>query len=171
MPISLHFGYKLNKRASVQAGVAYGGDIHRDVDYAHDASGSLTTKFKTYSRTRVIALPVTMRFVLLYAFKRLPVYATATIMPAYGVTKIENTKTSNNTPVTTTENHSGINTFATAGFGFNYKIWKQISGTADLLLFKKNLTCANSRYFDWRGEDPLSLRLIGSLEIGFDYYF
>ena len=67
-------------------------------------------------------------------------------MPAFGTTKSEVVE--NNITVSDTHD-KGMDVFATAGVGFNYKISKRFEGYGEYLFFKRNLTGQNSLHYDW----------------------
>lgn len=169
-PISINLGCRLSKRASIQIGIAYGGKKEHVFMPVLEAPGRYV-EYNFYSRTRVLAIPVTGRFVLFNAYKRLPIYTTISLMPAWGVTKLKTIESRDAIITTTSVKDTGINTFATAGFGLDYKIWKRFTGFAEVLLFRSNLTEDNSKYYDWWGENPKYIQAISSLGIGFNYNF
>lgn len=169
-PVAINFGYKFNARASIQVGLAYGGDKH-DYSWQSDPGIPNVITYHDYARTQAIALPVTMRFIFLNRYKRFPVYVTACLMPAFGVTrtKVTQTRKDDNTTTSNTIKDSGSDTFATAGIGFNYKIKKRFSGYAELNFYRQNLTSDNSLYYDWHTQYPLFVTLIRSLSFGVNY--
>jgi hypothetical protein len=168
-PVGLNFGFKFNKRGSLQIGIAYGGHTNQLTGAGKDSTYKLY-EYKEYYRTRAVAIPIIMRFIISNPDKRAPIYVVTSLMPAYGFTTERASKTSDNTTTTIiSEKEHGINTFFTAGLGINYKIVKRFTGITELLLLKSNLSGHNSKYYDWRGEDPLLFRLISSVGLGINY--
>ena len=146
-PLSLNIGYNLSERTNVQLGIAYGGSENQ---YSWVPGTSDTLILNSSGKTNVFALPITVRHTVIKAYKRFPVYATLTVMPAWGSTRtiIEETRHGINS-VTVDRRDTGVNTFVTAGFGFNYKISKSINGFFEYHAFKHNLTGENSVFYDW----------------------
>lgn len=143
-PVTLHLNYRLTERARVQAGVSYGGDKDQNMVQNINASGEITT-YEALSRTHVIALPVTAQFILLTVKSRFPIYATASVIPAFGSTYSETWEIQNGVELNRVSvKDSGMNTFATGGLGFNYKISRRLGGYAEYLFYKHNLTGSNS---------------------------
>lgn len=165
-PLSISLGYRISRRTSVQVGIAYGGGS----DHLNWSPGSKDTLMNdTNSRTHVLAMPVTMRYTFFKAFKRFPVYGTATVMPAYGFTKTSNVETRHQVSTTSTTRDSGVNTFFTAGIGLEYKISKRFNGFFEYHAYKHNLTGKNSAFYDWdiggRGVD----RIVRTVGLGVNY--
>ncbi|KAA5545636.1 outer membrane beta-barrel protein [Adhaeribacter rhizoryzae] len=170
-PVSLNVGYKLNKRASLQIGTAYGGSKGHVESFNKDASFE-DIAYKFNARTRVVAIPVTMNFILFNAAKSLPIYATATLMPAFGTTKERGTKTyKNQTTTIHSSKDAGINTFITAGLGTNFKLIEQFSAFTEVRFLKSNLNGNNSKYYDWNYESPELFKFIASIGLGINYNF
>ncbi|PSR56163.1 hypothetical protein AHMF7605_22985 [Adhaeribacter arboris] len=165
-PLALNLGYQANNRISLQFGLAYGGS--KNHGFLADVYG---VDYNFYSKTRVVAISITTRFIVLNAYKRFPIYATVSIMPAWGKTTLRSVENCNTVITTKSAQDAGMNLFATAGVGFNYKIWRRFTGYAEVLLVKSNLTGENSRYYDWRGESPQYIQVISSLAFGFNYNF
>jgi len=165
-PVFIHLGYKLNGKANLQVGLAYGGSKSKDDGFA---SSTDTVQYSFYSRTRVVALPVTLHHDLFRAFRRFPVYATATLMPAYGMSKSRTEETRDSGTTTYWLKETGLNVFATAGFGFNYRISNRLQGYAEILPFKYNITGRNSKDLDWEQYASKSRQLYRSLGFGVNY--
>lgn len=165
-PLSINLGYRMSRRTSLQVGVAYGGGS----DHYNWSPGSRDTlTFETSSRTHVLAMPVTIRYTFLKAFKRFPIYGTATVMPALGLTKTSTIETRHQVATTSITRDSGINIFFTAGIGLEYKISKRFVGFFEYHAYKHNLTGKNSAFYDWdmgaRGVD----RLVRTVGFGVNY--
>lgn len=168
-PLFIHFGYNLSARASLQLGLGYGGDNDKRNFSIKGASGS-DVVYNFESRTQVVAIPLTVRYTFLNANKKLPLFGVASLLPAFGRTKSIGTE--NHADISTIIHNAkdrGVNIFATAGLGFNYKIKNHFSGYTELLLFKKNLTGDNSFYYDWEYGHSLTRRLFKSLGLGINY--
>ena len=166
-PLSVNFGYQLNERASIQAGLAYGGGTDRN-NWSPGSGDTLL--YDSYSNTHVLAVPVTMRYVLFKAFRRFPVYGTGTIMPAFGTTKSKTTEIRHGDTSTVLDvRDTDMNTFFTAGFGLNYKISKRFDGLVEYHAFKYNLTGNNSFFYDWDQGITGFLRIYRSVGVGLNY--
>ncbi|QHL85992.1 outer membrane beta-barrel protein [Nibribacter ruber] len=169
IPIDVHLGYKINKRASAQLGLAYSGRTRESQTYGVPLNGNGQTVYHTYyDRTRGIGLPVTGRFVLLNANKKMPIYAVATFTSAYIFSHFRETTTENY--ITTTlydEQYKGIDLFTTAGFGLSYRVQKRLNGNVEFLFFKRNLTSPNFDMYN----DRWFVKMIKSLSVSFNYNF
>lgn len=165
-PISVSLGYRIGERIRVEVGLAYGGSK----DSGEWSPGSTDTLlYKDYSRTRVVAVPVSGQLVLFKAFKRFPIYGAATLMPSFGSTKANRTETRHGIVTTTEAKDRGMNVFATAGIGFNYRISNRLEGYLEYLFFKTNLTGKNSFHHDWNQYATKSERIYRSLALGVNY--
>ncbi|MCC9136644.1 hypothetical protein ACFSKU_07545 [Pontibacter silvestris] len=89
MPVGLHTGYRISDRLSLQVGVAYGGDRDEATVITQGTEG-IPIENHSRSKTQAVAIPVTINFTFLKALQRFPVYATATVMPAFRRTIAEN---------------------------------------------------------------------------------
>ncbi|GAA4295357.1 outer membrane beta-barrel protein [Nibribacter koreensis] len=169
LPIDIHFGYKISRRASVQLGLAYGRRTRESQTYGTPLNGNGQTVYHDYyERTRGFGIPVTGRFVFLNANRKMPIYVVAAVTPAFISSHFSETTTENNVTTTLYDEHNkGMDLFANAGFGLNYRVQRRLNGNVEFLLFKRNLTSQN---FDLHGEQWLE-RLIGSLSLSFNYNF
>lgn len=163
-PITVALGYKVSERASVQMGIGYGGDRHETEWTGGTADNPVL--MSAHSRTYAMALPVSGHFILFKAFRRLPVYGTASLIPALGITK---SQVIENGIIVSDTKDTGMDMFATAGVGFNFKISKRFTGFMEYLFFKRNLTGKNSYYYDWNQDAPLLNRITKSLALGINY--
>lgn len=163
-PLALNLGYQLTDKTRLQAGLAYGGNSD-----SHDwVNGQTETSHKQTGHA--IAIPLTVQHNVLKAWRRFPIYGTATLMPAWGITKYETKETVNGTNATTNKGKvSGADVFFTAGVGFNYKISNRIEGLAEYVPFRHNLTGENSIFYDWDYGLRGSLKIIKSLKVGVNY--
>ncbi|PVY38181.1 outer membrane beta-barrel protein [Pontibacter virosus] len=164
-PLSLYLGYNFGRNMRVQAGLAYGGSSEKytltpDNKVFHTAS----------SRTHVIAMPVTLQHVMFKFFRRFPMYATGTLMPAYGISKTEYSQSENGVTAEVNKiTEKGINTFVTAGIGLNYKISPRLYGQVEYHALKHNLTGGNSFFHDWDQGFTGFLHFYKSVGIGLNY--
>ncbi len=133
-PVSLTLGYSLSERASIHAGLGYGRDKDQVTILLQDGEQKFT------STTHAVAAPVSMRFILFNLHKRLPIYGTASVIPAYGVTNAKAEESIAGELNSYTTRNTGLNVFATAGIGFNYKISSRFFGNATYFFYKTNLT-------------------------------
>ncbi|RDV13820.1 hypothetical protein DXT99_17470 [Pontibacter diazotrophicus] len=163
-PITIALRYELSERASVQVSIGYGGDTHE----IEGIGGTFDNPvhFTARSRTNAIAFPVSGQFILLNAFKRFPVYATASMIPVFGTTKASVTE---NSIVVSDTKDKGMDIFAIAGLGGRYKISNRFTGYLEYYFFKKNLTGGNSMHYDWEQFATRSRRIYKSLALGVNY--
>ncbi|WP_242921478.1 outer membrane beta-barrel protein [Pontibacter liquoris] len=166
VPFAANLGYRLTEKATLQGGVAYGGDKDQG-SWLPD--GQDTLAYEMASRTRVVAVPVTARINILKLYKRFPVYVTGTLMPAYGVTTLKTTQTSHAATTTHRVKDAGMDVFSTAGFGITYRISNCMQGYAEVLPFKYNLTGENSRDLDWERYASQARQLYKSLGFWVNY--
>src|SRR5690606_21898102 len=89
-PVWLNLGYSVNDKINLQVGLSYGGSTSKN-DLFRQPQDSV--KYNYYARTNVVALSLSMQHILFQAFRRFPVYATATLMPAYGMSKAKTEET------------------------------------------------------------------------------
>ncbi|WP_394341669.1 outer membrane beta-barrel protein [Pontibacter ramchanderi] len=164
-PLSLYLGYNFGRNMRVQAGLAYGCSSEKfswtpDNKVFHTAS----------SRTNVIAMPVTLQHVMFKVFRRFPMYATGTLMPAYGISQTEYAQSENgDTAEVNNITDKGINTFVSAGIGVNYKINPRLYGQVEYHALKHNLTGRNSFFHDWDQGFKGLLHFYKSVGIGLNY--
>lgn len=163
-PISFTLGYNLTERVRLQVGVGYGGDRH--TTEGNRGTFDNPIPWSARSRTNAVAFPVSGQFVFFNVFKRFPVYGTASLMPAFGTTRSRVTE--HGITVSDTKD-SGMDVFATAGLGFNYKISKRFAGYLEYHFFKTNVTGENSFYYDWSQGAPKTHQIIKSLALGVNY--
>ena len=90
-------------------------------------------------------------------------------MPSFGSTLEKRTETHHGVITTTEVKETGMNVFATAGVGSDYRISNRFTGYLEYLFFKRNLTGKNSFYYDWNQDAPLSFRIYRSLALGVNY--
>jgi hypothetical protein len=161
-PISINTGYQLSDRASVRVGLGIGGDRDKlteqiqDVEYKHD------------SRTFALVSSLSFYHTFLNLYRKLPIYGTVSLVPAYGFTSLQTTHNGTNGPVSHTVKDDGLNVFAMAGAGFNYQISNRLYGNMSYFFYKKNLSGMNSSHYDW--DQGYGLRSITkSFELGVNY--
>ena len=161
-PISLNSGYQLSDRASLRLGLGLGGDRDRlteqiqGVDYKHD------------SKTIAIVSSLSLYHTFLNLYRKLPIYGTVLVVPAYGYTSLQTTHNGTDGPVSYTVKENGLNVFAMAGVGMNYQISNTLYGNMSYFFYKKNLSGMNSSHYDW--DQGYGLRSITkSFELGVNY--
>ncbi|MBJ6117548.1 outer membrane beta-barrel protein [Pontibacter sp. BT310] len=167
-PIALHAGYNLSDRLSIQIGVGYGGSKDK-LEWSLNQNNNDPVKYRQYSKTNVLAVPVTAQMIFLKAFKRFPVYGTISMIPSFGFTKAETQEIRNGETTASNSSVNGMNLFATAGLGVNYKISSRFYGHAEYLFYKRNLTGQNSFHYDWEQYSPMGRRIYKSLGLGVNY--
>lgn len=160
----LNIGYQLNKRISLQVGIAYATKKVHDYDIYYGA-GTNTIERHFYDNTKAIVMPFTLRFVFFNINGKLPIYGTAAVIPAYARSELKRTEGSNNITITTFHGQaSGLNAFFTAGLGFRYTIRKRFSGYAEVIMYNRNMTGDNV--------DPFRFEKFGVFRhsgLGFNY--
>lgn len=164
-PFSLYLGYNFGRNMRVQAGLAYGGSSEKytltpDNNVFHSA----------VSRTHVVAIPMTLQHVMFKVLRRFPLYATGTLMPAYGISKTEYSQSESGvTTEVINDTDQGINTFVTAGIGVNYRISPRLYGQVEYYALKHNLSGRNSFFHDWDQGFTGLLHFYKSVGIGLNY--
>lgn len=162
-PLALNLGYHLTEKTRLQAGLAYGGNndsydwVNGQTETSHKQSG------------HAVAVPLTVQHNVFKAWRRFPVYGTATLMPAWGITKYKTQETVSGTTTTNKGSVSGVDVFFTAGVGFNYKISNRLEGLVEYVPYRHNLTGENSIFHDWDYGLRGSLKIIKSLKVGVNY--
>jgi hypothetical protein len=154
---SIHVGYQLGKRASVQIGVAY---VHENTEWGseYNNAGTIEGNYDTI-QTRGAIIPLTFRYNLLNIGKRFHVNGTSTLTAAYGKNTINQTTTVNEQVTNKSQQEiSAFNMYLSIGLGLNYDVSKRFNVYGDLLLFNRNF---NSGY---RNQNS-------TLNVGFNYKF
>ncbi|MBD1397516.1 hypothetical protein H9Q13_10090 [Pontibacter sp. JH31] len=158
----MNSSYQLSERASLRLGLGLGGDRDRlteqikGVDYKHD------------SRTIAIVSSLSLYHTFLNLYRKLPIYGTVSVVPAYGFTNLQTTHDGADGPIVHTVKENGLNMFAMAGAGFNYQISNRLYGNMSYFFFKKNLSGMNSSHYDW--DQGYGLRSITkSFELGVNF--
>jgi hypothetical protein len=167
-PITLHTGYNLSDRLKIQIGLGYGGSKDK-LEWSLSHNDNDPVKYKQYSKTNVLAVPITAQMIFLKAFKRFPVYGTVSMIPSFGFSKAETQEIRNGETTASNASVNGMNLFATAGLGVNYKISSRFYGQAEYLFYKRNLTGQNSFHYDWEQYSPIGRRIYKSLGLGVNY--
>ncbi len=136
--ISLHGGYKLNKRVSLQIGFSYGNNTDK-YDYVYVEAQDKLIYYSEISQTRAIAIPVTLKYGFLYPFRHLQFYGTTILTPIISSTSLKKTEQREDvTTVTYNTKASGFNAYLTAGFGLNYTISKRLDMYGELHLLHRS---------------------------------
>jgi hypothetical protein len=167
-PITLHAGYAITDRLSLQTGLGYGGSKD-EWEWSLNHKPTDPVRYKYRSVTHVLLVPVSAKFTFLKTLKRFPVYGTFTLMPSFGHTKAETDEITDSKTTTTVVKAKDMNVFATGGLGFNYRISKRFTGYAEYLFYKHNLTGRNSFDYDWEQASPPGRRIFKSLATGVNY--
>lgn len=167
-PVLFNVGYQLNNKFRVQIGLGYGGSKDK-LEWSLNHRNTDTAQYSTSTKTHVIAIPVSAHLVLFKALKRFPVYATGSVLTAYGSTRANVIETVNGEPSSQNFKESGVNLFAAAGFGFNYRISTRLMGYTEWLPFKENLTGQNSFHYDWEQFSSKGRRFFRSFSVGINY--
>ncbi|PKV67134.1 outer membrane beta-barrel protein [Pontibacter ramchanderi] len=161
-PVSINTGYQLSDRASLRLSLGLGGDRDKlteqiqGVDYKHDA------------KTVALVSSLSLYHTFFNLYRKLPIYGTFSVVPAYGSTSLQTTHNGANGPVSHTVKDSGLNVFAMAGAGFNYQISNRLYGNITYFFYKYNLSGMNSSHYDW--DQGYGLRSITkSFELGMNY--
>ncbi|MBF9255672.1 outer membrane beta-barrel protein [Pontibacter sp. 172403-2] len=167
----LHFGYRLNNRIRLEAGIAYAGEReHHYVTYV-EAPGEYID-YHDYSLTRAIIIPLKITHDFFSVFKgRLAIYGTGSILPTYSKTRVRKVEVKANVSNTTLDiKDSATNTFVSLGVGTSFKIWKKVSGYQEVNILNRNLTTDRNIDPFWfeRTQRPLSHLSLG---IGINYGF
>jgi hypothetical protein len=87
----LNFGYQLSKRTSLQVGIAYANKKVHDYDIYYGGSTNIIERH-FYDYTKAVVMPFTLRFVFFNAHKKLPIYGTASLIPAYARSELKKTE-------------------------------------------------------------------------------
>ncbi len=137
--LTVHYGYQLSKRASIQAGIGYGANMgtiyssrYASADSVYDVTGTQDIK--------ALVMPVTLRFTPFNPQKRLQLYMHATLAPVIGHIKASSSESfDGNTKEVYNENYNSLNVVATAGLSADYKISNRYTGFINSTLFYQNL--------------------------------
>ncbi|WP_242921480.1 hypothetical protein [Pontibacter liquoris] len=138
--VNINYGYKLTKRATIQLGIGYGGNEMKGGTMSRYISPDSVYDKESYQQIRAIVLPVTFKFTPFNPYKRLQLYANASVAPVFGHIKAratENYKGEVST-VLYDEQSMTFDLVATAGLTLNYKISKSLTGYVDAILLYKN---------------------------------
>lgn len=149
VPIAnVHVGYKLNKRTTVQLGIGYGANEING--YRIAVSGGNYGDFHRYERIRGIVTPLTVKWTPFKPYKRLQLYANASLAPVFGHMKARATETYDEEVITLYDDKFyTFDLVATAGLSLNYRLNKRLDIYADGILLYKNLYFlpASGNYF------------------------
>lgn len=161
-PISINSGYQLSDRASLRFGIGLGGDRDKLTEQIQDV------EYKHNSKTVALVSSLSLYHTFLNLYKKLPIYGTVSVVPAYGFTSLQTTHNGANGTDSHTAKEGGLNVFAMAGAGFNYQISNRLYGNMSYFFYKKNLSGMNSSHYDW--DQGYGLRSITkSFEMGVNY--
>lgn len=145
--VFINGSYNLNKRTILQIGLGY-SSIDFDARSIYYKSADSVIYNTDYRRTRGFAVPVTGRYTPFNPGKRLQLYATISVVPAFGI--IENYIASEMNGIKTIQQDSEtsvFNVFATAGLMLNFKINNRFDSFLEGNLLYKNIGM-HSNYAD-----------------------
>jgi hypothetical protein len=162
-PISLTAGYQLSRRAHVRVGLGFGRDKDEATYTLQDV------EYNVSSTTIAVAASASFYHIFFNLYRKFPIYGTLSVIPAYGITNGTVVETNAEGSTIATARDTGMDVFATAGIGFNYKISRRFYGDASCYFYKRNLTGRNTFDHDWEQFSPLPRRIIKSLEFGVNY--
>ncbi len=136
-----HVGYRISNRIEIEVGAAYANDKDHYSETYVEAPGKYI-HYHDYSHTRGFMLPVKLNHMLFKVWKkRLTLYGTGSIIPAYSTTKIKKEEVKEDITTTTyTGNGSGFDVFFSSGIGAKFKIWKQFSGYSEVNVLDTNVS-------------------------------
>ncbi|KAA3438235.1 outer membrane beta-barrel protein [Rufibacter hautae] len=165
----LHFGYKLNKRIRLEAGVAYVNDKdHYYVTYVEAPKSYIN--YHDYNQTKGFVIPLKITHDFFHVFKgKVAVYGTGTILPTYSKTRVWKVEEKADVFNTTLDiQDSALSTFASLGIGASVRIWKKFSGYHEVNIWNRNLTSGRNMdpFSNVRSQIPLSHLSFG---IGLNY--
>ncbi|MCX2740483.1 outer membrane beta-barrel protein [Pontibacter anaerobius] len=135
--VIVNFGYRLNKRTAIQIGLGYGANEING--YTTAVSNGKYGNFHKYQRIRGVVTPLTLKWTPFNPYKRLQLYANASLAPVFGHMKTRATETyDEDITVLYDEKFYTFDLVATAGLTLNYRLNKRIDLYADGILFYKN---------------------------------
>ncbi|WP_033316636.1 outer membrane beta-barrel protein [Pontibacter roseus] len=137
--LTIHYGYSLSKRATIQAGLGYGANesSHYTTRYV---SADEIYEVHAIQNLRAVVVPVTLKFTPLNPHRKLQLYANATLAPTVGRIKASATESIEGSSLELyNEETSAFNMVATGGLTLNYKMTSRLEGFVDGMLFYKNL--------------------------------
>lgn len=137
--VNVNVGYQLNKRTTIQIGVGYGANEINGVGTGSLRDGELGMSYR-YQHIRGIVTPLTLKWTPFNTYKRLQLYANASLAPIFGHMKARATDVYGEDVILLYDDK--FYTFdlsATVGLTLNYKINKRFEGYIDGILMNKNL--------------------------------
>ncbi|WP_299758851.1 outer membrane beta-barrel protein [uncultured Pontibacter sp.] len=161
MPIvQANFGYRLNKRTIVQVGLGYGANEINGHGTGSLRDGKLSM-IQDHQRIRGVVTPLTLKWTPFNPYKRLQLYANASLAPVFGHMKARATETyDEDVTVLYDDKFYTFDLVATAGLTLNYRLSKRIDLYADGILFYKNF------FFEPRSSSLYESKSVG---VGLNY--
>lgn len=144
--ITLHAGYQLTRRLSVQIGAGYDKDKENFAQEGYEYEGDTElTRWNQYNTAKGLATPVSFYFTPFNPNRKLQLYATASIVPVFGSVKLKHIKSKGGaTDILFEDDASGMNLFFTAGLMLKYKINDRLEGYLEGNLIYKDLLQRNN---------------------------
>ncbi|WP_299984109.1 hypothetical protein [uncultured Pontibacter sp.] len=137
--LTIHYGYTLSRRATLQAGVGYGANASTLSTTRYVSADEIYEVQKTQNM-KALVVPVTLKFTPFNPHRKLQLYANATLAPTFGRIKASATESiEGNSSELYNEETSAFNVVATGGLTLNYKMSSRLDGFVDGMIFYKNL--------------------------------
>jgi hypothetical protein len=137
--LTLHYGYRLSKRATFQLGVGYGRNEMSLYGGGTYVSPDSVSSIESHQNIRAIVFPLTLKYTPFNPYKRFQLYGNVSLAPVIGNIKARATENYRNSSTQLyDEEMSSITVIATAGLTLNYRLNNKLSLFADGILFYKN---------------------------------
>lgn len=137
--LTIHYGYTLSKRATLQIGLGYGANESTLSTTRYVSADEIYEVQKTQN-IKAAVVPITLKFTPFSPHRKLQLYANATVAPTVGYIKASASESmEGNTMELYNEETSAFNVVATGGLTLNYKMTSRLDGFVDGMLFYKNL--------------------------------
>jgi hypothetical protein len=135
-----HAGYWLTKRAILQLGVTYGSTKFALLGTDPGSQNQLAYIRESYY-TRAFSTHLTGRYVISNTERRLQLYLTASIIPVWATTQVEQTVTEDGLITSRyTSKESNVQVYASAGPGISYRLSKRFELYTEVPLLHHNLS-------------------------------
>lgn len=154
--IYANWGYRLSNRTIIQIGASY-GENELDAGSIYVKSTDSLVYKTNFSKTKGVAVPITIRFTPFNPHKRIQLYATASVAPVMGTVSRYRADSMNKASPTILEDRkvSFFSVFATGGLMLNWKMSSRFESYAEGNFLYKNLS-NQSNYADSK---PISFGL------------
>ena len=137
--LTIHYGYTLSKRATIQAGLGYGANESSHYTTRYVSPDEVYEVQKTQDIKAVI-VPITLKFTPFNPYRKLQLYVNATLAPTVGRIRASAIESIEGKSLELyNEETSAFNVVATGGLTLNYKMTSRLDGFVDGMLFYKNL--------------------------------